>query len=241
MQEIREIVGPTIGLSLSLGKDSIASLILCNEVFDNIYCLFGEQLPTRSCDVKYANYLRKFFPKVKCINFYPHRVFVDYISNGIYRKHSDLKDPFFLNGGETDEDVYSLSYEDMANNMFLEYGIDPSDKYQAVGVKMSDSLNRRMALSRTGYINFKNRTFFPIRDFSTENVYEIIRLKGIKLHPDYLIYGSTFEGMAAKYWVNAYRKDPETWSLIKAYFPMAEAYVFRDLFKRRQNGQATEN
>ena len=238
MREIREeLNSDDIVVSLSLGKDSIATLYLCSLVFKNIYCMFGEQLPGRRVDVEYANYLRNFFPKIKCIRFFPHPVFQRYWNEQIFRKHTQLDDPFFLNGGERDILAYEADYESLGNYMLWENGITPGQIYQAVGVKMSDSLNRRIALKKTGYINHKRKLIYPVKDFSTQDVYQLLKYKNIKLHPDYKHYGSTFEGMASKYWVNAYRKDPETWNLIKMYFPMAETYVMKDFFKRRTNGK----
>ena len=235
MKEIRKAVGSdTIVVSLSLGKDSIATLALCSMVFKNIYCFVAEMLPKRMRDRQYAEYIREFFPNIRKINFYPHPVFVKELSNDQFKLHTHYKDPFYENGEEEPEGFdYDYSYETLKNHLLLESGIDPTNIYQAVGVKMSDSLNRRISLNRIGYVNYKEKIVYPVRDFTTNGIYNFLKYKGIKLNPDYEFYGSSFDGISAKYWVNAYRKDPETWEMITAYNPMAKAYVYKDLFKRQ--------
>ena len=79
---------------------------------------------------------------------------------------------------------------------------------------------------------------YPIRDFSVLKVFDLFKYKGIRLHPDYKYYGSSFDGMAAKYWVKAYTSDPDTWNLIESYYPMAKTYVYKDIFKRELNEKA---
>lgn len=235
MRELRETVGSgNIVLSLSLGKDSVASLILCSLVFDNIFCVTGEQLPRRARDRKYAEYLRQRFPKIRDMRFYPHPIFLDKLNENAFASPEMLVDPFCERGGEP-EDLYGYHYEGMKADICHQNGLDPDTIYQAVGVKMSDSVRRRISLTRIGYINYKDKLIYPIRDFSVKQVYELLKFKGIRLHPDYKYYGSSFDGMGAKYWVKAYRSDPETWSYIEAYFPMAKTYVYKDLFKREMN------
>ena len=107
LREIRRAVdSENIVLSLSLGKDSVASLILLSMVFKNVYCIVGEQLPNRKRDREYAKYLQKRFPCIKKINFYPHPRFIDRINNEGFFKPDQLHDPFYLSGGEPEKDLY---------------------------------------------------------------------------------------------------------------------------------------
>lgn len=240
MKEIRREVGSdSVIVSLSLGKDSVACLILCSMVFDKIYCMVGEQIPGRRVDREYAAYLRKCFPKIQRINFYPHPRFLEKWNDGIFRRHTQYADPFLERGGdEPESDTYQYDYRAMKNHLAIECGLDPTNTYQAVGVKMSDSMNRRISLTRIGYIKHSEHTIYPVRDYTGRSVFELLKYKGIRLHPDYQHYGSSFDGMSAKYWVKASRSDPETWRRITHYFPMAKAYVYRDIFKREMNQNA---
>lgn len=236
MKELRREVGSDdVILSLSLGKDSVACLILLNMVFKNIYCMVGEQLPGRPSDRRYAAYLQDKFPSIRKINFYPHPLFLDKLNEGAFKSHTQLKDPFFEGHGEGDEYVYKYDYSGMRNNLALECGLNPLTTYQAVGVKMADSMQRRISLTRIGYVKREDLTIYPVRDYTPRTIYELIKYKGLRLHEDYKHYGSSFDGMAAKYWVKAYRSDPETWEWIEKYYPMAKTYVYKDIFKRQMN------
>lgn len=60
MQEIRDRIGmDEISVNVSLGKDSIATLWLCKQVFKKVHCLFFAQVPGRPRDERYMDYLSK--------------------------------------------------------------------------------------------------------------------------------------------------------------------------------------
>ena len=120
---------------------------------------------------------------------------------------------------------------------FFKRTLGKPELWTAVGLKKGDSARRRMKLTKVGYLEPKAKMAYPICEYSTRDVYELLKQTGIRLSADYPIYGSSFDAMSLKYWVRAKLNDPETWKYIRLWYPMAPAMIAKDRFRREKYGK----
>lgn len=93
-------------------------------------------------------------------------------------------------------------------------------EYICVGIKKSDSLDRRFAKET------KTKKF-PILDFTDKDVIKIIQENNCKLPRDYLIWGCTLDGYTAKWTIPFKRELPEEFERAKKYLPLLEVDIMR--------------
>lgn len=102
-----------------------------------------------------------------------------------------------------------------------------ADAYVAVGVRASDSLARRAAVSRYGPVNHKRRQFFPVYDWSKDALLAAIAGDGLKLAEDYRVWGRSFDGLHYPFLGPLKKHYPADYEKVKELFPLCDLELKR--------------
>lgn len=116
------------------------------------------------------------------------------------------------------DDVFRLVAEDL--------GI-PAPPWVAVGIRGADNPFRAHAIRRTGCVNEKRHTFYPIADWKQADLVAAFRDAGVRLPVDYLMFGRSFDGLAYEYLEPIMRWFPADYQRILDLFPMADSEIYR--------------
>jgi hypothetical protein len=97
---------------------------------------------------------------------------------------------------------------------------------------------RSTTIKRHGPINRKRRTWFPIYDWSNQRTFDEIQASGIKLPPDYHLWGRSLDGFHHRFLAALREFYPDDFERIKAVFPLIEVEFkrleFRDRYWRKR-------
>lgn len=108
----------------------------------------------------------------------------------------------------------------------------PAETHTAVGVTMSDSLNRRATINKYGPINEKRRQFFPIYDYNRSRIISEVRESGISLPADYRMFGRSLDGIDHRFLAPIKEHFPADYEKILDYFPLAELEMKRMEYRK---------
>jgi hypothetical protein len=92
------------------------------------------------------------------------------------------------------------------------------DSMQAFGLRVTDGINRAVKLKKNGPV--EKDTWFPVAAYGFNDIKVEINAAGVKLPPDYDLFGMSFE--SPRYWMMPILRDncPETYRMILDKFPM---------------------
>lgn len=219
MEEIRRRSGDTVILAFSRGKDSIAAWLALKRsgLFKRIIPYHNLVVP----GLKFVEESLAYFEDVFHTHIYrlPHLSFLKQIGGRMFIPPGRILqtiDYFYGFTGWTQQD-----YDDWFRG---ELGLF-AGTLVANGVRAVDSLNRRMALHRTG--PFGDGKIMPIWNWSTKKVKEEIAAAGIELPVDYEIYGRSFDGLGYQYMKGLKERFPEDYERVKKWFPLIDLEIFR--------------
>jgi len=99
--------------------------------------------------------------------------------------------------------------------------------YFFVGMKKSDSYNRRLILTKYGAFQHKKHNIYPLADFTKNLILAYMQLKKIELPCDYKYFHSSFDGFWGEYLIPIKFHLPEEWQKIKNLFPLVDMEVKR--------------
>jgi sulfate adenylyltransferase subunit 2 len=209
-------------LFYSAGKDSIVSLDLMYEHFDEIICVFMYFVKDLDHINKYLKWAKIKYPKITVVQV-PHWNLSYILRGGVYCVENTKVKPFKV--AKVDE------------AMRLKYGTDQT----FYGMKKADSMNRRLMLNT--YIDCQSNTnkVYPLTEWSNKEV--IAYMKAKKL-PTPVRYSSNASGgvgfnIDCYLWLrNNNKKDLEKMLRV---FPMSEKVLFDyDMFKESEEKKAKE-
>jgi hypothetical protein len=86
---------------------------------------------------------------------------------------------------------------------------------------------RWIAVNKYGSLNERRQTFFPVYDFSKQDLLNLFEEHKIKLAVDYHMFGRSFDGIDYRFVSRLKRYLPEDYERIKAFFPMIDLDMFR--------------
>jgi 3'-phosphoadenosine 5'-phosphosulfate sulfotransferase (PAPS reductase)/FAD synthetase len=225
-EKYRDLLGGTIFLSFSRGKDSLATWLYLLECgFDNI---------------------KPFH--LSCV---PHLEFVDR-SLAYYEKWFGGKIERFQQG-ENIENILKLIYQPVQDVEFLDHldfwiynmfdvpmiwgesmGMEEDQIWLAQGFSMYDNIFRMKYIREAKGAFEEDQFIYPIWDWKPTQVREFISQYDISLPEDYLIEKTSLTGVPlASMMANMREKYPKDYERIKLYFPLIEAaqarFYFREL------------
>ncbi|MDR1582912.1 MAG: hypothetical protein LBS55_06570 [Prevotellaceae bacterium] len=207
--------------SFSMGKDSIATYIQLKRHFERVHNVFYFMIPNLKFQRESLDYYeQKFGEKITVIpspHWYTHLYKLMYqspdritaIDNWIY-----------------DNKLYIPTYDQLFSAVKSALGLS-QDTYVGTGVRMNDSLTRRLTIKKYGAENKKRKQFFPVFDWNIEKVKNEIRDSKIKLPVDYKIWGRTFDGLEMAFLKGLKDNFPQDYETVKFWFPFVEMDFLR--------------
>lgn len=214
-------------LSFSLGKDSIAVWLAIHGKFKRIVPYYLYLIPGLSfIEEAIRYYERKFDTR---IYQYPHPSLARMLNNNIFQH------PINVPVIESAE-LYEGDYMDI-NAMCCEDAGIPADTYVATGVRAADSPLRRVAFTKHGVISHNRRIFYPVWDWTKQDVIDACRNNGVALPMDYKVFGRSFDGIDLRFLLPIRKHYPQDYKKILEYFPMADVEIARYEFALRKGWQ----
>ncbi|WP_018629207.1 hypothetical protein [Niabella aurantiaca] len=204
-------------LRFSCGKDAIASYIQLKRYFHTIIPIYHYLHP----DLDFINKSLEYYEGVMGTHIYrvPNQMLYKHLNSGLFQDKLNwavikkMGLPNFDN-----DDVNTMIKEDL--------GID-QNVYTAIGVRSSDSLNRRRAIMMYGAVNDKRQTFYPVYDWNMEKLVQEIEDSGIKLPVDYKIWGKSFDGLDFRFIKPLKDNFPNDYEKLKQLFPLIDVELKR--------------
>ena len=208
---------PEAMLSFSRGKDCIAAYLAMRGHFDRIVPYYYDFVP----DLEFVNdSLAYFEQKMGChIVRYPAAALFRMLRNNVYLppEHSLVVERMKLP---------DITQDDLQVALTEDEKLAPNS-YNAIGMRSKDSVQRAFSIQQNGTINHSRKTFYPVHDWSKDDVIKAIKDAGWKLPIDYKYFGSSFDGLYIRYLYPIKLFFPRDYQRILEFYPLAELEVYR--------------
>ena len=149
----------------------------------------------------------------------PHPILYDYIN------HQDWQ-PYHRCVTMGAFDLGKISFT-MMNEMYLKANNITEVEYDCNCMKMADSLNRRLVLSKSPDVDKDKKIIHLTKYLTDKDIFEYIKTNGIPLTDDYKIFGRSWDGLSYHFLYGVKKFYPKDYELIKSYFPLIDAEIFR--------------
>lgn len=204
-------------LSFSCGKDAIAAWIALRRAGAKVFPYYYYLVPDLQFVEESIRYYEDFFGER--ILRVPNPSLYRMLQNCVFQSPDNL--PQILSAS-----LPSFDHEQLADAVRHSNRL-PADTFDAIGVRATDSINRRANFKRSGAVNLKARKFYPVWDWTKEAVrVELFKAK-VRLPIDYWIFGRTFDGLDYRFTGPIKRHFPDDYERIKAFFPLVDAEMKR--------------
>ena len=207
-------------LAFSTGKDSIASWLQLKRYFKHIIPYYKYHVPRLQFVEDSLKYYEDFFQTR--IYRLPSPALIRWISYFVHQtpdRSEYIIENMQMSRAEYNNDV-------IADILRFNLGLD-ENVYSGIGVRMADSPMRRVSIVRYGAINHTKKSFYPIYDWVKDDILREIDSAGVKLPPDYIVFGNTFDGITYKYLKPMKEYYPEDYERLIQWFPLAELEIAR--------------
>jgi predicted phosphoadenosine phosphosulfate sulfurtransferase len=208
---------PVVTLGFSTGKDSVACALLLRELKVKFIPVFFYHCPDLEFVERNLKMYEDFF-ETEIIRM-PHPMLYDYL------RHQDFMGPdaidYFF-----DLDIPHLTFEQLIGCHLDSIGI-PEDLWDVVGMRASESFNRRMVFRKQGFFNEKKKKVFPIAEWNKKDVLAYLTEQKCPLTPDYDIWGRSFDGLKYQFLFGVKQRYPEDYARLKQLFPLLDIELFR--------------
>ncbi len=210
------LAGGTILLSFSLGKDSIAMWLYLREHFDIIpYFLYW--VPHLSFVDAALDYYEDYFQQE--IIKLPHPLFYQMLRTYAYQEPHALALLAAL-------DLTDFDFAFIDDAIALYEGLDAP--FCAIGMRAADNIDRRNLIQQQGSVGIKKRRYYyPIWDWTVDQVGRIIIDNRVKLPADYKYWGRTLAAFDYQYLKPLRDAFPADYARIREWFPLIDAEFFR--------------
>jgi len=205
----------TIGFST--GKDSVVGLDMLIKAGIKPYPIFFYQVPNLEFIEDNLKMYEDFFG-LKIARM-PHPILYCHIN------HQDWQ-PYERGLTISQFDLGKISFA-MMNEMYLNANKIKDVKYDCNCMKMADSLNRRLVLSKKPDIDHANKIIYLTKYFTKQDVFDYLKKNNIPLTKDYDIFGISWDGLAYHFTCGVKKYYPKDYEKIKEYFPLIDAEIFR--------------
>jgi len=213
-----EWAGKHVLVSVSRGKDSLASLLAARDSGINVYPYHLSHIPglpliTESlADLEQA--LGMPIPDL------PHPTFWRWL------RESQLQPP---ERWETlmAANLPRVSYEDVRLLMCAHYGLDPETTYTLVGIRAGDSTMRARAIAKNGPVNHKRKAIWPVWDWKIAHIHAALRQHNVTLPEDYRLFGRSYDGLSYMFSGPLAKFRPKDWAVVQQWFPLVGTVVDR--------------
>lgn len=215
-KKIRDITGDTVILMFSRGKDSIVAFYELKKYWGNII-LIHQYLHPNLC---FVNDSLKYFEdkfQTKIYNI-PHCSLYRMVNENVFQSPQTSDNIEFLGlPNHTYKEYYDSLREDFnCPNAFV-----------ATGVRVNDSPLRRLALKNCGYIAKDKREFYPVYDWTNDDIRNCFKENNIEIPIDYKLFGRSFDGVNYKY-IKALKENiPNDYKKLKELYPLIGLEILR--------------
>lgn len=224
-EEISQRTGGVCLLAFSRGKDSLAAWLFLRQFFERIIPFHLATVPHLDFVDRSLIYYEQYFEtKIERLMFDETWRSFD---QGWYQPPDDMDELEDL--GWADYDIV-----DVADLLRDKYGVP--DAFCAAAIGRFDSLFRRTWFnSPKTAVNEEKYQFYPIYDWTLKQILGSIKSSGLKLAPDYLIGVRTVHGVPNIRHLERWKKVfPEDYKRMQALYPLIEARLARNEFRRRR-------
>lgn len=216
-QRVSDISGGCdVILNFSMGKESIACYYQLKKYFKNVHLIYKYIVP----DLTFVNDGLRYFEEKfsEKIHVMPNIGFYKMINGNVFQtpEHLEIIHRIGL-PNHTYNDYEILCREDLGLR---------KDTFIAIGVRASDSPTRAMVVNTYGPVSKRN-TFYPIFDWSYEDLRHCLKSNDIKLPVDYEMFGKSFDGLDYRFIKPIKERYPEDYEKIKFFFPLIDLEILR--------------
>jgi len=210
-------------LSFSRGKDSLTAWIILREAGFRIVPFHCEIVPGLQFVEDSLQYYEDFFQTHIYRTIHP---------NCYYWLQTLAFQPPYRIQTVDQLDLPRFTYEDVQRGVARTVSL-LQDTWTATGVRIVDSLNRRLVVQKYGPVDRKRRKFLPIYDMQKHEMIGILRKVGVKLPIDYQLFGRSFDGLDYRYLLPIKERLPGDYARILSWFPLAHLEFARAAIARR--------
>lgn len=205
-------------IAFSTGKDAIGAMLAIREQFDSVTPFYMYTVPDLEFVEESLQYYERFF-QTRIVRM-PHDSLYRMMNNMVFQppdrqtyiRNLDLPMP------ERDDIAYAVAFD---------MGLDPDITYTAVGVRKNDSITRRMAINKYGTVNHTKQIYYPIAEWSKQDLIAAIKHAGVKLSKDYQLFGRSFDGLDLRFTYQIKKHYPRDYQKILEWFPLVEVELYR--------------
>ncbi len=206
-----------VTLGFSTGKDSLACAVVCRNIGVEYVPFYFYPCPelefVQRTIEKYEALLG-----VKIVQM-PHPMLYDFL------RHQDFQPPRMIDYLEATS-LPKLTFADLVRCHLDSIG-DTRDYYDVVGMRASESFNRRKFFERKGGIDHEEKKAYPIYDWNRGDVLQLLAENQIPLSSDYLLWNRSYDGMKYQFLFGVKKRYPNDWKTLLEYFPLLEVELFR--------------
>ncbi|MEI2416202.1 phosphoadenosine phosphosulfate reductase [Orrella sp. JC864] len=204
-------------LAFSLGKDAVAAWLGIQRHFARVIPVYMYLVPGLEFVQESIDYYERFFGE-RIIQM-PHPSLHRWLNGHIFRPPQQC-------AVVEQAGLPNHSYEDVFAAVRQDHGLDPGLMY-ATGVRAADSPMRLVALKTHGSIHEKGLKYHPVWDWKKADLLREFRRAGVKLAPDYRVFGRTFDGLDVRFLGPMKRHFPRDYQRVLEMFPLAELELYR--------------
>lgn len=209
---------PTIALSFSGGKDSVACWIQCRRYFERIIPIYMYNVPgIRFIEQGLDHYEQHFGCHIYRM---PHPVLYRLLANYVFQPPDRIT-------AIQNASLPQYEPDDVINVVLESLGLDAASIFRAVGIRAYDSQNRWSLIKRYGAVNQKRLTFYPCYDWNKERLLTEIKREGVQLGPEYRVMPRSFDGFGSQYLIPIRDNFPADYKRILEWLPLAELEALR--------------
>lgn len=214
----------TVLLAFSSGKDSVVAWLRLRQIFPRVIPFYMFLVPDlHFVEVGLRYYEDYFGTKIHRV---PHPSLYRMLDRDVYQPPDRLDITRRCR-------LPTFEHKELEQWVCEDFNLDRRKIFVATGIRAADTPHRRMFLARTGPIDWKNRRFYPVHDVNKATLILMMKKAGLKLPPDYAMFGRSFDGIGYQYLEPISRHYPKDFKRILDFFPLADLELFRASMRAR--------
>lgn len=220
-RDIAEQSGRTCLLSFSCGKDALGAWLQLRRHFDRIIPYYLYLVPGLGfVEGALAGFEQALGTRIIRL---PHPSLYRWLNNMVFTSPDRAR-------SIEDADLPSFDYADLEEELRKDLGLP--DVWIGVGVRAVDSPARWGSIQQHGPLNRNRRVFYPVYDWRKARLLEEIEASGIKLPPEYRLFGRSFDGLDYRFLAPIKEHYPADYARILHWFPLADLELSRMEYRR---------
>lgn len=206
--------------SFSGGKDSLATYLQVRDHFENVVPFYLHGVP----DLEFVEDNLQYYEGLigrKIIRL-PQPKFYAMLNDLTYQPPDEARHNLIWSWC-----LPNHTHEEIHEAVCKCEGLDPDVTYTAIGLKYADSIQRRTSLSKNGLVTHSRRKYYPIAEYTKQNVVDAVRNAGWKLPSDYRYFKDSMDGLQIRYLLPIKKHFPRDYEKILEWFPMCAMEILR--------------